>query len=333
MSEWSRGYHEVDPSIAMQQPPPSSRRHVLKLALAAAPCLFARGQQNEPTFTAGVKVVSLLASVKDKKGQLNPDLEQNDFHIFEDGRPQTIRYFARQTDLPLTLGLLIDTSMSQDRVLDAERSACFRFLDQVLRPNQDKVFITQFDSRIITRQELTGSWKDLNSSLSEVNTPARSQLSNGIGTGTRVYDTVAEAAKTMQPLQGRKAVIILSDGVDTDSEGTLDAGVEAAIKADMLIYSILFSDAGFYGGFGGGGGGQHALEKFSSETGGSFFAVSKKLSVDQIFDRIQTELRSQYNLGYVSDKSVDIPEFRKIQVKVDAKGYTVQTRTRYWATP
>ncbi len=276
--------------------------------------------------------MNLLASVKDKKGELNPDLKQSDFQVLEDGRQQMIKYFARQTDLPLTLGLLIDTSMSQDKVLDAERSACFRFLDQVLRPRQDKVFITQFDSRIITRQELTGSWKDLNDSLSQVNTPSRSELSNNIGTGTRVFDTIVESAKLMAPLQGRKALMILSDGVDTDSEGTLDGAIEAALKSDVLIYTILFSDGGFYGGIGGGGG-QHAMERMAAETGGAYFAVSKKLSIDQIFDRIQTELRSQYNLGYVSDKSVDIPEFRKLQVKVDEKGFNVQTRTRYWATP
>lgn len=288
-------------------------------------------QAQEPTFTTSIKVVNLLASVKDKKGGLKPDLEKADFQVFEDGRPQTLKYFTRQSELPLTIGLLIDTSMSQDRVLDAERAACFRFLDQVLRPNQDKVFIMQFDSRLLVRQELTGSWKDLNDSLSQVNTPSRSELSKDIGTGTRVFDAVAEAAKIMQPLQGRKALIILSDGVDTDSDGTLNAGIDATLKSDTLIYSILFSDSGFYGGFGGGGG-EHALEKLASDTGGAFFAVSKRLSIDQIFDRIQTELRSQYNLGYVSDKAVDIPEFRKIQVKVDQKGFAVQTRTRYWAT-
>ncbi len=281
----------------------------------------------EPTFTTAVKVVSLLASVKNKKGELNPDLAQTDFQVMEDGRPQVIKYFNRQTDLPLTIGLLIDTSMSQVKVLDAERSACFRFLDQVLRPRQDKVFIMQFDSRIITRQELTGSWKDLNDSLSSVETPSMSQLRGGIGTGTRVFDTVIEAAKMMQPLQGRKAAMILSDGDDNDSESNLDAAIEVALKADMLIYSILFTD-GF-----GGGAGQHALEKMASETGGGYFAVSKKLSIDQIFDRIQTELRSQYNIGYISDKPVDIPEFRKLQIKLADKGLSAQTRTRYWATP
>jgi VWFA-related protein len=212
-------------------------------------------------------------------------------------------------------------------VLDAERSACFRFLDQVLRPRQDKVFITQFDSRIITRQDLTGSWKDLNDSLSSVDTPSRSQLKQGIGTGTRVFDTVIEASKIMQPVRGRKAAIILSDGDDNDSESNLDAAIDAALKADMLIYSILFTD-GF-----GGGAGQHVLEKLAFETGGAYFAVSKKQGIDQIFDRIQTELRSQYNIGYVSDKAVDIPEFRKLQVKVADKALNVQTRTRYWATP
>jgi VWFA-related protein len=264
--------------------------------------------------------------VKNKKGELNPDLAQTDFQVFEDGRKQTIKYFARQSDLPLTIGLLIDVSMSQEHVLDAERSACFRFLDQVLRPHQDKVFITQFDSRIITRQELTGSWKDLNDSLSAVETPSRKQLGQGIGTGTRVFDTVLQAAAMMKPVQGRKAVMILSDGDDNDSEANLDSAIEAALKADMLIYSILFTDG--YGG----GAGQHALEKMAYETGGAYFAVSKKLSIDQIFDRIQTELRSQYNIGYVSDKAVDIPEFRKLQVTTSDKTFKVQTRTRYWAT-
>jgi VWFA-related protein len=300
-----------------------SRRQLLQSALFAAPVLAAA---QEPTFTTSVKIVNLLASVKDKKGELNPDLTLADFQVIEDGRPQTIKYFVRQSDLPLTIGLLIDVSMSQLHVLDAERAACFRFLDQVLRPRQDKVFITQFDSRIITRQELTSSWKDLNESLSAVETPSNSQLKAGIGTGTRVFDTVIEAAEMMKPVQGRKAVMILSDGDDNDSESNLDAAIEAALKSDTLIYSILFTD-GFAG-----GAGQHALEKMAYETGGAYFAVSKKLSIDQIFDRIQTELRSQYNIGYVSDKSVDIPEFRKIQVKVSDKGFSVQTRTRYWAT-
>jgi len=294
-----------------------SRREIIQAALFAL---------QDPTFTSAVKVVSLLVSVKNKKGELNPDLERANFQVPEDGRPQKVRYFARQTDLPLTIGLLIDVSLSQEHVLDAERSACFRFLDQVLRPRQDKVFITQFDSRIITRQELTSSWKDLNDSLSAVETPSHKQLGQGIGTGTRVFDTVLEAATIMKPVQGRKAVIILSDGDDNDSEANLDSAIEAALKADMLIYSILFTD-GF-----GGGAGQHALEKMAYETGGAYFAVSKKLSIDQIFDRIQTELRSQYNIGYVSDKAVDIPEFRKLQVATTDKSFKVQTRTRYWAT-
>lgn len=310
-----------------------SRRKLLESALVCAPCLRAQlhvsgaPSNSEPTFSTSIKVVNLLASVKNKKGELNPDLTQSDFRVFEDGRPEAIRYFSRQTDLPLTIGLLIDTSMSQERVLDSERAACFRFLDQVLRPRQDKVFVMQFDSRIITRQELTSSWKDLNNSLTSVDTPTRSELRSGIGTGTRVFDTVLEAAKIMQPLQGRKAAIVLSDGDDNDSESNLADSINAALKSDLLIYSILFSDSEF-----GGRAGASNLEKMAFETGGSYFAVSKKQSIDQIFDRIQTELRSQYNIGYVSDRTVDIPEFRKIELKVQDKGMVVQTRTRYWAT-
>ncbi len=300
-----------------------SRRKFMQAALLAAPVT---SWAQEPTFSTSVKVVNLLVSVKNKKGELNPDLTQQDFQVLEDGRLQTIKYFARQTDLPLTIGLLIDVSMSQEHVLDAERSACFRFLDQVLRPRQDKVFITQFDSRIILRQELTSSWKDLNESLSSVETPTRNQLNQGVGTGTRVFDTVVEAGKIMQPLQGRKALIILSDGDDNDSESNVDGAIEAALKSDTLIYTILFADS--YGGLVG----QHAMEKMAYETGGAYFAVSKRLGIEEIFDRIQTELRSQYNIGYVSDKPVDIPEFRKLQVKVSDKSFNAQTRPRYWAT-
>ncbi len=296
---------------------PSRRKFLQTLAFASV----LRAQ--EPTFSSAVRVVNLLANVRTKKGQIVSDLNQEDFQVFEDGRPEKIRYFARQSDLPLMLGLMVDTSMSQDRVLDDERAACFRFLDSVLRPNKDKVFIQQFDSRIILRQELTSSWKDLNASLNEVETPSRKQLNGGIGTGTRLYDAMLESAKLMQDQHGRKAVIVMTDGDDNDSEATLTSCIEAAVKADLLIYSILF----------GGRAGQGVLERMSRETGGSFFEVTKKTSIDDVFGIIQNDLRNQYSIGYVSDKPPEIGEFRKLQVKTAGKALLVQTRERYWALP
>ena len=299
----------------------STRRHFLA-ALCATP-VFGR---QEPTFTTDVRVVSILANVLDKHGAIISDLNQSDFQIFEDGQPQTIRYFSRQTDLPLTLGLMIDTSMSQDRVLDSERSASFRFLDQVLREKEDKVFVVQFDIAILTRQELTSSYRDLNDALSSVNTPTRRELTNGGERGTLLYDALVKASKdVMQTQTGRKALIVLTDGEDNGSDLTLADSIDAAQRADTLVYSIYFSESGGFG--------RRVLERLSAETGGGFFEITKKRSVDDIYSIIQNELRSQYNIGYVSDKPVTIGEFRKIQLKTSGKGLTVQARDRYWAKP
>ncbi len=299
---------------------PSRRRFLA--ALCATPTLA----RQEPTFTTDVRVVSILANVLDKHGAIISGLNQSDFQILEDGRPQTIRYFSRQTDLPLTLGLMIDTSMSQDRVLDSERSASFRFLDQVLREKQDKVFIVQFDIAILTRQELTSSYRDLNDALSSVNTPTRRELMNGGDRGTLLYDALVKASKdVMQPQTGRKALIVLTDGEDNGSDLTLADSIDAAQRADTLVYSIYFSESGGFG--------RRVLERLSAETGGGFFEITKKRSVDDIYSIIQNELRGQYNLGYVSDKPVTVGEFRKIQLKTSGKGLTVQARDRYWAKP
>jgi VWFA-related protein len=306
-----------------------------QFALAAAsvflPWRPLRGQQEAASFSTDVKVVNVLATVRAKDGELVRSLTKDDFSLSENKRPQTIRYFSRESDLPLTLGLMVDTSASQRRVLDAERTACFHFLDRVLRPNQDRVFIMQFDSAVQLRQALTSSPKQLDEALTLVDSETLHQLQLQQGGGTLLYDAVVRAAKeVMKPLTGRKALIVLSDGVDFGSEETLTSAAEATQRADTLVYSILFSDAGAYGGFGGPDG-KGVLERLSKETGGGFFEVSKKLGLEQIFDRIQEELRSQYNLGYVSDVPVRVSEFRSIELAARQKGLAVQARTKYWA--
>lgn len=304
--------------------PDLSRRQLLFLAAG-----LLRAQQ-DATFSTEVRVVNVLASVRTKKGEIIRDLTKDDFSIAEDARPQTIKYFARQSDLPLTIGLMVDTSMSQRRVLDAERSASFRFLDQVLREAKDQVFIMQFDMAIVLRQGLTSSFGKLNDALSTVDMPNRQELSMGGSRGTALFDAVVKACNEITKKQsGRKALILLTDGVDVGSEATLADAVEAAERADTLLYSVLFSDPGFYD-FGGAGG-SRALHRMSKDTGGGFFEVSKKLGIEKIYDAIQDELRSQYSLGYISDQPVRISEFRKIQLSVNQKGLVVQARDRYWA--
>jgi VWFA-related protein len=301
------------------------------IALAATSLLHA--QQDDVTFKTGVKVVNVLAAVRTKKGEYVTDLTKDDFAVLENGKPQTIRYFSRETDLPLTLGLMVDTSMSQQRVLEHERSACFHFLDQVLRPDKDKVFIMQFDMAVMMRQELTGSRNKLDEVLSVVDTPTRQELQLQQGGGTLLYDAMYKAARDVMANQlNRKALIVMTDGVDTGSESSLAAAIEAAQRTDTLIYSIEFSDEGYYGGFPGmGPDGRGVLQRMAKDTGGSYYAVTKKRSIDQIFDAIQTELRSQYSIGYVSDEPVRISEFRKLQLTTNRKGLSLQYRDRYWA--
>ena len=309
---------------------PYSRLTILAALAMQSQSLTAQDEQ--PTFKAEVKVVDVLATVRNKKGAFVRDLGKDDFSVSENGRAQTIRYFSRQTDLPLTLGLMIDTSLSQRRVMEAERIASYSFLEQVLREKKDQVFIMQFDLSPIMRQELTSSFLKLSDALQRVDTPGMNDLQSQTGGGTMLYDAMFKASReVMQHQTGRKALIVLSDGVDTGSEASIGETIEAAQKADTLIYSILFSDEGYYGILGGGADGRGALMRMSRETGGGFFEVSKRQSLDDIFTQLQEELRSQYNVGYVSDQPVSISEFRKIQLTTHQKGLSVQARGRYWA--
>ena len=288
-----------------------------------------RGDQEpiEPTFTASVKIVDVLASVRNKTGQIVTSLTKDDFVLWENGRPQEIRYFSRESDLPLTVGLLIDTSMSQEKVLNAERGAILRFLDQVLREAKDKLFIMQFDMAVQVKQKLTSSRRALEEVLNYVDTPSRRELSIQSGGGTLLYQAIFQAVTDVLKNQlNRKALIVLSDGEDFGSEKTLTEAIEAAVKADTLVYSIYFTGTG-------GGDGRGVLRRLAQGTGAGFFEVTKKQSIEQIFDAIQEELRGQYDLGFVSDQPTRLSEFRTLKLATKPKGLMVQARERYMARP
>jgi VWFA-related protein len=309
---------------------PSRRRFLISSAasiLLRASRASAQQQQEDATFSSDVQVVNLLATVRNKNHEILRDLTKDDFQILENGRPQTIRYFTRESDLPLTIGILVDTSMSQVKVLDAERGASLRFLDEVLRENKDHVFIMQFDLTVQTRQPLTGSRRDLSESLAYVDTPTRNQLRSQYGGGTLLYDSVVDASHDiMTKQQGRKALIVLSDGGENGSDATIAEAIEAAQRAETLIYTILFSDGSY-------GANPGIMQRLAKETGGGYFEVSKKLSIDQVYALIQEDLRSQYSIGFVSDRPATVSEFRKIQLTVKRPALVVQSRDRYWAGP
>jgi VWFA-related protein len=344
---------------------PISRRSLLRVFSVFPAARLLWGQRQNPTFSADVKVVSLLATVRNKQGQIVRDLTQDDFLLDEDGRPQTIRYFARETDLPLTLGLLVDTSGSQRRVLGDERIASYRFFEQVLREQRDLAFIIHFDFDVELLQDLTSSRRKLEAALEELDSPSMQRQGGagrgplpgsrgggrgrgGPGGGTDLYDAVLLASdELMKKQSGRKALILLSDGVDTGSKTLLADAVESAQRADTLAYSILFEDpdayGGGFGGFGGprmgrrGGGpmmdrpdGKRVLEKISKETGGRCFEVSKRQPLQRVFEAIEEDLRNQYSLGYTPDRADDSRAYRRIHLATKQRGLIVQTREGYY---
>jgi VWFA-related protein len=301
--------------------------------------------------------------VHDKQGKIISDLTKDDFDLAEEGRPQTIRYFARETDLPLTLGLLVDTSLSQRGVLGEEKDASRRFIEKVLREDRDQTFLIHFDHDTELLQDLTSSRSRLDRALDDVALPVRLRNAGrypGAGdpvggprmtqAGTTLYDAVLLASdELMRKRTGRKALILLTDGVDNGSKVSLRDAIESAQRADTLVYSIWFtgeeqqSSRPFGGGYGGrrrGGGfpptmqtkrpdGRKILQQMSRETGGGFFEVSRKTSIDQIYDRIEEELRNQYSLGFTPEKT-DSFGFHRIAVTVKRSGMIVQTREGYY---
>lgn len=345
-----------------------SRREVLLSALTMRSAARILGAAQNPTFSAEVKVVNVLATVRNKHGEIVRNLQRDDFTLEEDGRAQVIHYFSRETDLPLTLGLLVDTSMSQRQVVGQERTASYRFLDQVLREGKDVAFVIHFDREVELLQDLTSSRKQLESGLGQLEAPQARRPQGGGARGgppspggqrtggTTLYDAVLLASdELMRKQSGRKALIVLSNGVDTGSKVSLASAVEAAQRADTLVYSIAFVDQqayspGRFGGPGWGGGrgrggwggsrmprpanrpdGKKILERISKQTGGGFFEVSKKQPIERIYQRIEQELRSQYSLGFTSDRQDAGPGFRRIRLLTKDKALVVQNREGYYA--
>lgn len=247
------------------------------IALLAAGTPLLGQRQQKPDISVEVKLVNVLATVRDSKGQIVRNLTKDDFILDEDGRPQTIQYFSQESDLPLTLGLLVDTSMSQVHVLPQERTASYSFLDHMLREDKDQDFVIHFDREVELLQDLTASRSKLEASLELLDVPARDSGGgygsggNGRGqggsgggdgrrggfggAGTLLYDAIYLASnEVMKPLPGRKAEIILSDGVDRGSRESIETAIESAQRADTLIFSILFKGeepGGGHGGFAG----------------------------------------------------------------------------------
>jgi VWFA-related protein len=308
-------------------------------SLAGAVLLMA---QDEP-IRVDVNLVSVLASVRGKSGALIANLQKDDFKIFEDGKEQQIKNFTRETDLPLTLGLLVDTSASQERLVDIEQRAAAQFFSKVLRP-KDQAFLIQFGAEAELLQDLTNSARILQDGLKQLrlSVPTGGLHPGPVPTmqnqaGTILYDAVYLAAnEKLKREVGRKAIVLITDGVDTGSKISRDKAIESAQKSDAIIYSIYYVDRAAYGGgFGtisfGGGGGEGELRRMSSETGGQVFKVDRNHSLDDIFREIQDEMRSQYAISYQPPNPKRDGSYHKIDIKLSNKDYKPQARKGYYA--
>ena len=316
--------------------PSSAQRWLVSVALLLLAATAVRSQETPPpTFSSDVKVVNVLATVRDKHGQIVNDLTKDDFKLAQDGHPQNIHYFAKDTNLPLILGLLVDTSLSERRMIDQERTASYGFLNDLMRPEKDKAFVIHFDWEIELLQDLTTSHQKLEVALGQSSlicrkfdllaTDASQAAARGSGGGgghqrsgggTKLYDAVFLASdELMRKQDGRKAIVLLTDGMDEGSKVSLDRAIETAQRSNTMVYSILYADPAFehqgygggypggmgrHGGMGGGGmgrgpggggyprqmehpDGKKVLQRMSKETGGRFFEVSKKEPIDKIY--------------------------------------------------
>jgi VWFA-related protein len=299
------------------------RRRVLAV-LAAGPALSRAFAIPQAEFSAGVKVVSLLVTVRDGNAKFVNDLIQDDFVVEEDGQPQTISYFSRQNDLPLTLGLLVDTSQSQKAVLRAELAASATFFQQVLRENMDQAFLTRFDERASLVQNITGSRAKLEVALGGMEAQVRGNPSIQ---GTLLYDAIADSADLiLKRLRGRKALILLTDGEDMGSAHTLDTAIASCQRADTVAYSIGIGTNLARG--------RSALQTISRRSGGEYLEVSANRPVELIYEAIEEELRSQYSIGYVPPQGASGTRrngFHAVRVTVKRSGAEALTRDGYYA--
>lgn len=287
--------------------------------------------QQVPAFSQNVNLVTILATVHDRDGRILTNLSQNDFVLRDDGHAQTIRYFSQEHDLPLTIGLLVDTSRSQSGVLQQEIAASATFLSQVLHNEKDQAFIAHFDTQLNLLQGLTSSQHDLDAALTRLRIPP--EVATLLDSAVRQFSN-----EPMRGVPGRKALILLTDGVGYKDPVSVDSAIEAAQRADVILYSIRFSDpvrpyrplrAAAMAAMKEHGKGE--LERMARETGGVSYEVSKQQTIEQIYARIEADLRSQYSIGYSPGTADPDGTYHRIQLRTTNRDWIVDARNGYFS--
>jgi Ca-activated chloride channel family protein len=276
-------------------------------------------------------LVALSAVVKSKDGETKTGLTKDDFVLKQDGKEEPIRYFSRGSDLPLSLALMVDTSGSQQTFIGDEALASDVFFQTMLGRKEDRAMLVQFDSTVLELKSMTNSVSSLQFALTHV-----SQRGSGKG-GTLLYDAIYAVAKSVLAGEtGRKAMVILSDGGDNGSRRTLVEAIEQAQRADVQVYSVLYSmqssttNTGHAPAF---DPGLVALEKLSESTGGRVFRVSHTMSLREIFAQIGEDLRLQYELGYRPPPTTQPNSYHRLELKAKDKKLVVQARKGFFEPP
>ena len=296
------------------------------------------GQQGPPLASQNplqvqTTVVNVFATVRDKRNAIISDLSQDDFKVYEDGVEQKIAYFTKEVDMPITLGVLMDTSGSMYRIMSSEQDAAGRFVREVMR-KKDEAMIISFDTDVNLLADFTEDVNELDRAIhrAQVNVDASGIGGTGgtvpsRGGGTNLYDAVyVSCHDQLSSEAGRKAVVLLTDAEDTGSKVSMEDAVAAAQHADAVIHVILIQDFGATEGYGPG-----VAMRMSGDTGGRVINVRNEKDLEKAFDVITEELRSQYVIGYYPANTKRDGTFRKIKVDVSRPDLKILARKGYYA--
>ena len=317
----------------------TSRRAPSGVTQSPAPPQDQQPPQATQTLKTQTTLVNVFVTARDKKNGIISDLTQNDFKVSEDGQPQEVAFFSKEMNMPITLGLLIDTSGSMYNVIGAEQDTASRFLREVMR-KKDEAMVISFDFDADLLADFTEDTNVLERAIRRttvnsvggggVVTPGT--IPQGNSGGTNLYDAVYLACHDELATEaGRKAVILMTDAEDNGSKLRMQDAVEACQRADAVIHVLLISDSGFYQGVGGFGSGPAVARKISDDTGGRVINVHNEKTLEKAFDVISEELRSQYVIGYYPTNQKRDGTFRKIKVDIARPDVKVLARKGYYA--
>ena len=298
----------------------SSPRAAFPLLVALAALIPAALAAQELTLRVDVRLVSVFVNVADQNGGIVAGLSRDDFVLTEDGRPQQIAVFERQSELPLNLTLAIDTSGSVRKDLSEEQDAARRFAHALLRP-QDQMSIIQFATDVRVLTPFTSKLSQIDRGLSQLHGDW----------ATALYDAICQGSEHLGGTKGRKVLILISDGDDTASRATYANALEQALRNEVMIYSII--DVPIEASAGRDLGGEHALITLAEQTGGKSFYVSDG-GLDKAFARVSDDLRTQYLLGYYPKNQEPGRAFHRVEVAIPraaATAFSIRHRTGYYA--